>query len=304
MKKINNKNPLISILMPVYNAGDFLVEAIESIKKQTYKNWELIAVDDGSIDSSFSILKKFAKNDSRIKIYKMEHKGLSYALNFALTKIKGQFIARMDADDISHPQRLEKQLDFLLKNQEIMLVGTQVAMMDELGKKIGDKKFPLNHEKIYELLFTIMSIQHATILTRTNFFKKTAYQNHSTAEDVSLLFKLIQTGKFANTKEFLYKYRVRKNSNSHKNPKKTYYLTLKSRVKAIIEWGYKPTAIGLIINAIQFVFISLLPDFLVLPLYKFIRFDYLTYKKKFYIAIKKLTENFSFKKIKSAILVK
>ena len=290
--------------MPVYNAGGFLVEAIESIKKQTYKNWELIAVDDGSTDLSISILKKFAKNDLRIQIYKQKHKGLSYALNFGLKKAKGQFIARMDADDISHKKRLEKQLNFLLKNNEIMLIGTQVTMMDEKGKKIGDKKFPQNHEKIYQMMMTMMSIQHATILARTKYFKKVAYQNHSTAEDVSLLFKLIQRGKFANTKEFLYKYRIRKNSNSHKNPKKTFYLTLKSRVKAIVEWGYKPTILGLIINAIQLVLISLIPDFLVLSLYKFIRFDYLKYKKRINAVIKKLKENFSYKKNKSIILVK
>lgn len=290
--------------MPVYNAGGFLVEAIESIKKQTYKNWELIAVDDGSTDLSISILKKFAKNDSRIHIYKQKHKGLSYALNFGLKKTKGQFIARMDADDISHKERLEKQLNFLLKNKEIMLIGTQVTMMDEKGKKIGDKRFPQNHEKIYEMMMTMMSIQHATILARTKYFKKVAYQNHSTAEDVSLLFKLIETGKFANTKESLYKYRIRKNSNSHKNPKKTFYLTLKSRVKAIVEWGYKPTMLGLIINAIQFVLISLMPDFLVLSLYKFIRFDYLKYKKRINVMIKKLIENLSFKKNGPIILVK
>mgnify|MGYP001616656378 CR=1 FL=1 len=306
MKNLKKHNPLISILMPVYNAGDFLMEAIKSIKKQTYENWELIAIDDGSTDSSFVILKKFAKKDKRIRIFKLGHKGLSYALNVGLEKVRGQFIARMDADDISHPKRLEKQLNFLIQNKEIMLIGTQVTMMDEKGKKIGDKRFPQNHEKIYQMMMTMMSVQHATILARTNFFKKVAYQNHSTAEDVSLLFKMIQTGKFANTKEFLYKYRVRKNSNSHKNPKKTFYLTLKSRIKAIIEWGYKPAPIGIITNILQFIFVSLMPETIILSIYKFMRFDYLKYKKQFNIAIKKLTENldFSFKKIKSVILVK
>ncbi len=304
MNKSKKENQLISVIMPVYNAGDFLVSAIESIRKQAYSNWELIAVDDGSTDSSFSILKKFAKKDKRIKIYKLEHKGLSSALNFALDKIKGQYVARMDADDISHPKRLEKQLDFLLKHKEVILVGTQVKMIDEKGKKIGEKKFPTNHEKIYQMMITMMSIQHATILARSHYFKKVGYQNHTTAEDVSLLFKLIQMGKFANTKEILYQYRIRKNSNSHKNPKKTFYLTFKSRVKAIIEWGYKPTMSGLVVNALQFVLISLMPDSLVLSLYKFIRFDYPVYKKKFFISVKKLAENFSYRKNKPVILVK
>lgn len=272
MKK-QNKSSLASIIMPVYNAGDFLVEAIESVKKQTYKNWELIAIDDGSTDNSLNVLKKYSTKDKRIKVFKTEHKGLSYALNLGLEKAKGEFIARMDADDINHLNRLETQLKFLNNHKNIILVGTQVTMVNEKGKVLAKKSFPLDHNEIYRMMAYMMPIQHATVMARTEYFKNIAYQNHTTAEDVSMFFKMILRGKVANLKENLYFYRLREESNSLKNLKKTYYLTLKSRIKAVVDWGYKPDVYGIIMNIIQFIIISLLPSSLVFLIYKFVRFN-------------------------------
>ncbi len=272
MKKLNNQ-PLVSIIMPVYNAGDYLVEAIESIRNQTYKHWELLCVDDGSTDESWKILKKYKKKDDRIRIYRFpKNKGLAYALNTAITKIRGQFVARMDADDISLPQRLEKQRKYLEENKEIVAVGTQVKLIDNNGHFIGYKTFPQNPQKLYQMMMTMMAIQHPTLMTYSKLIKKCRYENHTTAEDVSMFFKLLQYGKFSNTKEVLFKYRVRKNSNSLKNPKKTFYLTLKSRIKAVLKWNYHPTIKGILINFCQFLLISLLPNNLIIFIYEWIRF--------------------------------
>ncbi len=274
MKNIRKKLPLISILMPVYNAGDFLVAAIESIRNQTLKDWELIVIDDGSTDKSHEILKKYAEKDSRIKILKFKkNKGLAYALNYGLNKIHGKYLARMDADDISYPKRLETQLRYLKRNPEVVAVGSQVKLINEKGDFIGYKKFPTDPEKIYQMMGTVMAIQHPTLLTYTKIIKKCPYANHTTAEDVSMFFKLLQYGRFTNTKEVLFKYRIRKSSNSLKNPKKTFYLTLKSRIKAVIDWGYKPTLLAVLINIAQFILISLLPDNLIISLYEKIRFN-------------------------------
>lgn len=265
-------NSLISIIMPVYNAGDFLVDAIMSIKKQTVRNWELIAIDDGSTDNSLKMLNRFAKKDKRIRVFKTKHKGLPYALNLGLKKARGEYIARMDADDINHPRRFEIQLKFLEKHRNVILVGTQVMMVDVKGNKIGKKMFPLEHEKIYKMMTYIMPIQHATLMARASHFKQIAYQNHTTAEDVSMFFKMLQKGKMANVKETLYYYRLREGSNSLKNLKKTYYLTLKSRVKAVINWDYKPEFYGIAVNFVEFIIISMLPSRIILELYKFMRF--------------------------------
>ncbi len=274
MKQYKNKLPLISILMPVYNAGDFLVESIKSIRNQTLKDWELIVVDDGSTDKSSEILKKYAEKDSRIKIFKFKkNKGLAYALNYGLNKARGKYLARMDADDISYPKRLEIQLRYLKRNPKVVAVGTQVKLINEKGNFIGYKKFPTDPEKIYQMMGTMMAIQHPTLLTYTKIIKKCPYANHTTAEDVSMFFKLLQYGNFLNTKEVLFKYRIRKNSNSLKNPKKTFNLTLKSRIKAVIDWNYKPTISAVLINITQSILISLLPDNLIISLYEKIRFN-------------------------------
>lgn len=272
--KNSRYNSLISILMPVYNAEDFLVEAIESIKKQTYKKWELIAVDDGSTDNSLNILKKFTKRDKRIKIFCFKKKqGLAKALNYGLSKAKGFYLARMDADDISLPQRLKIQLKYLKKHPKVIAVGSQVRLINENGDFIGYKKFPTAPSQIYQMMGIMMTIQHPTLLTYTRLIKKCGYANHTTAEDVSMFFKLMQFGQFLNTKEVLFKYRIRKNSNSMKNPKKTFYLTLKSRIKAVLEWGYKPTITAIIINVIQFILISILPNNIIISLYEKMRFS-------------------------------
>jgi glycosyltransferase involved in cell wall biosynthesis len=268
-----NNIPLISVIMPVYNAGDYLVEAIESIRKQTYTNWELICVNDGSTDNSWKILKQYRKKDSRIRIYRFpKNKGLAYALNTAIKKVKGDYVARMDADDISLANRLKKQVDYLEKHKDIIAIGTQIKLIDAHGRFIGYKTFPQDSKKLYELMMTMMAIQHPTLLTYTKVLKKCRYENHTTAEDVSMFFKLLQYGKFSNTKEVLFKYRIRKNSNSFKNPKKTFNLTLRSRVKAIIEWNYHPTIKGIIINIFQWIAISLLPNYIIINIYEWLRF--------------------------------
>ena len=179
----------------------------------------------------------------------------------------------MDADDISYPKRLEIQLRYLKRNPKVVAVGTQVKLINEKGNFIGYKKFPTDPEKIYQMMGTMMAIQHPTLLTYTKIIKKCPYANHTTAEDVSMFFKLLQYGNFLNTKEVLFKYRIRKNSNSLKNPKKTFNLTLKSRIKAVIDWNYKPTISAVLINITQSILISLLPDNLIISLYEKIRFN-------------------------------
>lgn len=260
--------------MPVYNAGDFLVEAIESIKRQTLKNWELICINDGSTDNSKKILEKYAKKDKRIKVYNFsKNKGIAFALNLGIDRAKGYYFARMDADDISKPSRLKTQIKYLKNNPLAVAVGSQLKLIDEKGKFIGYKKFPTDPKKIYKMMLIMMPIQHPTIMTYTKLMKKCRYANHSTSEDVSMFFKLLRYGNLINTKEVLFYYRVRPNSNSMKDPKKTFYLTLKSRIKAITRWSYKPNFLGLVVNLIQLILISILPSSLILKLYKTIRFN-------------------------------
>ena len=119
----------ISVIMPVYNVnGEWLREAIDSILSQTYTNFELIIIDDGSTNDTPDILAEYVQKDSRIKIVKGEHKGISNALNKGLDVADGEFIARMDGDDISLPERFEKQINYLRQNPDVGIVGTNLVI--------------------------------------------------------------------------------------------------------------------------------------------------------------------------------
>lgn len=121
---------LVSVVMPVFNAEKYLFEALSSIVNQSYQNLEIIVVDDASTDSSVSIVESFS--DTRIKLFKNESNlKIVKTLNFALTKVNGEYIARMDADDISHPERIRKQVEFLEKNRGIDILGTNIWVIDQ-----------------------------------------------------------------------------------------------------------------------------------------------------------------------------
>lgn len=131
------ENPLISIIMPVYNSEDYIEEAIESMLNQTYKNWEAILVDDNSQDSTSSKIKKYTKKDSRLRYHRhSKNLGAAEARNTAIEKAKGEFIAFLDSDDIWEKQKLEKQLVFMLKNN-INFSCTYYGKISETSKDLG-----------------------------------------------------------------------------------------------------------------------------------------------------------------------
>lgn len=270
--KKNTSDMLVSVLMPVFNEEQFLSESIESILAQTYRNFELIIVDDGSTDATPKILQKYARKDHRIKIITIKKSGLAYALNTALKQAKGFYIARMDADDISFPQRFEKQVAYLQKHPHIIAIGAQAELIDEYGQSLGLKSFPSQPKILYALMCITMPIQHPLLMTYASIMKKCTYENHSTAEDVSMFFQLLTYGDFSNVPQVLLHYRIRPQSNSLKDPKKTFLLTLKSRIKGIREYGYKPSIYGILVNIAQACVVFLLPNAIILSLYQMWRF--------------------------------
>ena len=190
--KLSNKiiyNDLISIVLPVYNSEKIIKRAVKSIINQTYTHWELILIDDGSIDSTISIIKKI--NDHRIKkLFFKENKGLVEALNTGISLSQGSFIARMDADDISFPERLACQLKFLKENKSYDLVGSQQLIFDDNTKKIL-KIYPTkNFFYLAQLYYFSFLIPHPTWMARSKWFKKHLYQGDNMySEDQELLIR-------------------------------------------------------------------------------------------------------------------
>jgi len=201
-------NPRITVLMPVYNGEIYLAEAIESILDQTFKNFEFLIVNDGSTDNSVSIIEDFAKKDERIRlINNKKNKGIVGALNTGLEDAKGEYIARMDSDDISVPERLEKQVKFMDDNPEVGICGSWIKLF---GKADNIVKNPVNHDDIMCNLLFYNAIAHPSVIIRSELFKKNnlKYSNFSHAEDFELWTRCGFLFKLHNIPEILLKYRI------------------------------------------------------------------------------------------------
>jgi len=204
---MSTKKPLISVLMAVYNGEKYLHEAIDSILNQRYTNFEFLIVNDGSIDLTEDIILSYSdnriryiKNETNLKLIASLNKGLDLAI--------GKYIARMDADDISLPERLEKQVDFMERNQEIGVLGTSV-------KTIGlennyEVHFKQGHDQIRFELFFHNYLHHPTVMLRSSLIKKNKiyYENYLHAEDYALWVKLTKFTKIEILAEVLLNYRI------------------------------------------------------------------------------------------------
>ena len=202
--------------MSVYNGMPYLKDAVKSILSQTYKNFEFIIVDDASTDNSWNYLKSL--KDRRIKLIKnKKNLGLASSLNIALGQVfdreshtesaRGDYIARMDADDISLPKRFEEQVNFLHRNPKVMLCGTWVDLINDKGEKIGEKKYPTEDSKIKKSLAWYPAIVHPTFMSRKEFYKVlNGYnQNFDFAEEYELMMRAKNKFKMANIpKKLLY----------------------------------------------------------------------------------------------------
>ena len=201
-------NDLISIIMPVYNTEKYINESIDSVLSQTYGKYELIIIDDGSTDSTVAKILKY--KDKRIKLYKENHSGFIASLNKALAYAEGTYIARMDGDDIIDKDKLKIQIDFLKKNKEISLVGTNYYYISEKGITLTEKKMPEKNEEIEFMMPIVSSVNHGSMLTYKEVLNSVGgYSNKYYCEDVVLFMKLLEKGyKMYNIQQPLYKYRL------------------------------------------------------------------------------------------------
>jgi len=211
--------PKISVIMPVYNAEVYISQAIQSILNQSYKKFELIIVNDASSDKSLDIINGYKSKDKRIKIINLDNnQGIAIALNNGIAIAQGEYIARMDADDISLPFRLYKQLKFMESNRACGVCGSWVETIDKNGNSLDVWKSPLTHESIKsELLFNSV-LYHPTIMFKMEIFssiKQIYNPDFVPAEDYELWSRLSSITKLANLSEVLLHYRVHDKNISH-----------------------------------------------------------------------------------------
>lgn len=188
---------MISIGIPFYNAEKYLEDAIFSVLAQTYEFWELILIDDGSSDNSLVIANMYAKKDSRIRVISDGmNKKLPYRLNQLIQESTGDFIARMDADDIMHPERLEKQLRFLETNKRYDLVSTGLVSIDNDNIVKGYRRVESLHDN-FSNIETSYPIVHPTIMARRSWFDRNKYsKKYPRAEDFELWTRAISNSDF------------------------------------------------------------------------------------------------------------
>jgi len=200
----------LSVILPVYNAEKYIAEAIESILTQSYQDFEFIIINDGSTDRSLDIIQSYADQDSRIQLVSRDNKGLIFTLNEAISLAKGDFIARMDADDISLPNRFEQQIKYLDEHPKTAVVGTGYRYMDEAGV-VGDKRNVFTaFEDIKASFYFTNPIAHPSVMINYRLLgSEYCYlEQYKTIEDLELWFRISANHEIVNLAEVLLHYRV------------------------------------------------------------------------------------------------
>lgn len=203
---------MISVIMSVYNAEKYLREALDSIVNQTYRNFEFIIINDCSKDNSLTILEEYAKeHKSIILLSNLDNLGLTRNLNLALSISTGDYIARMDADDISNLNRFKRQIDFFTNDSTYDIVGTFSEDIDGHGAIIRTRTSPISHGKIMEMLPRLSPITHPTVMFKRSSLQKLGFYNvkYATSQDLDLWLRAAGAGlKFYNIPEYLFQYRM------------------------------------------------------------------------------------------------
>jgi len=262
--------PKVSIIIPVYNTEQYLRQCLASVLAQTFTDLEVIAVDDGSEDHSWEILKEFSKIDSRLKIYRnLQNRGVSYTLNQAISHCNSRIIARMDSDDLMVCDRIAKQYDYLQQHPKCIVLGGQVSYINEQGQIVGGSCFPLADKKIKANFFSFQAIADPTVIFNLqNLPRELLYfdQNLVVAEGLDLYFRLFKYGSFANLLDTLVLFRQREGSLT-KDLKLTFKTISEVRTRAIKEYRIEaPWGAG-VINFLQKIITSYLPFNLVVKLH-------------------------------------
>ena len=205
-----NKNfPSISVVMSVYNGIPYISDTIKSILNQTFEEFEFIIIDDGSTDGSSEVIEKFQMIDQRITLLKQPNQGIVASLNRGIEMAKAPLIARIDADDIAVKDRLEKQVQFMNSNLDVLAVGTAICIIDEENKPIKDIYFPSRSEQLVERMQKNNQFAHPSVMFRKDkIIQIGGYREilHY-AEDYDLWLRLSEMGAIENLKEVLLLYR-------------------------------------------------------------------------------------------------
>jgi GT2 family glycosyltransferase/predicted O-methyltransferase YrrM len=208
--------PRVSVILPVYDGEPFLTDAMESMLAQTFRDFELIAIDDGSRDASGDILDRFARRDSRVTALHQANAGMIAALNRGLALARGEFIARMDQDDVAHAERFARQVSFLDAQPDIAVVGSAVTLIDEAGKRIREIDYPATPEAVAKFLEIGAPLAHPAVMMRGDAVRAVGGYREAFryAEDYDLWLRMAQRYRLTNIPDRLLLYRQHQSKQS------------------------------------------------------------------------------------------
>jgi glycosyltransferase involved in cell wall biosynthesis len=259
--------PKISVLMPVYNNAPFLGDAVESILSQSFPDFEFVIIDDGSIDGSPEIAATYACKDSRIRLQRnAENMGIVFSLNRGLKECRGDYIIRMDSDDIALPERFKKQLALMEDNPELVVSGTALSYMDARGRDLG----VVRRGKRGASLLAGNPLFHPTVIIRREALLRHAFsyrEEYRYAEDYFLWLQLSRVGKLGSLDEVLLHYRISSGASRIRNLKKMLWATLRVKWAGVSCLGLRPKGMD-ILKFIAETALLLLPASLILRIYQ------------------------------------
>ncbi len=244
MSTMENNSKNLSIIMTVYNGEKYVSQTIESILSQSYNSFEFIIIDDASTDNTYQICEKYSLQDNRIRLYKnKQNLWVVKTRNVLLDKISSdsKYIAIIDADDIAYPERMRKQIDFLEANSYISIIWSDIDIIDENGKSIGERIYPHTHEDISKTIFQKSPLAQPAVMIRKSDFDKVGKYNDDfeRCQDYELWCRFFDQGyKIANLPEKLIAYRVYPDQWKTRHLKLSLRNTIKVQKKYIFQKQY------------------------------------------------------------------
>lgn len=271
---MNKNQPLVSVIIAVYNDKRFFPFSIESILKQTYKNFEILIVDDCSDEDTRKMLEKYRdKNPKTIKYIRLK-KNLGdgeRARNMAVPFAKGKYIAILDSDDIAYANRLAKQVNFLEKNEGIFLVGSSADIIDENGTIIGERKQPTDCDLIKKSMYRKNAIINPSVMFRNEHKNKFYKIRFPFFNDYYTFCYLLSKGnKIYNLPEKLIKYRINRSGATFSNIKYKFSVNMMIKKRIIQKYGYTPSLIDKIVVNIESLMINVIPESFLFKIYSFL----------------------------------
>jgi len=227
-------SPPVSVVMSVFNGELFLSQAVESILLQTFRDFEFVVIDDGSTDSTPEILGEYAVRDSRVRVIRQANKGRAASLNIGIALAKGKYIARMDADDIALPLRLEKQIGFMELHPAIGLLGAVTEVINNVGQLLTVTRPPQEDSEIKSVMLRYNPMCHPSVLMRKEVVHAAGGYRKALldADDYDLWLRMGERTQFANLDEPLLRYRVHSNQVSIRNMRHQALCVLAARAAA------------------------------------------------------------------------